>query len=220
MEGLVNKPLILGMLCFAAGLATGGAGMYFYSKRYFEEKSASEKQELAIYYANKYERPMIKEESKDEEGIKDESNEEEQTSEVQTEYEKISDIYKTKESGNIPTADSNYFDGNSSGSSSKKKKGGKKKKLNMEVVDQEVWDENPGGFDSAFLIYYDVDGVIVDEESEKIFDNEFDKDDISNILEEFDSDISDTVIVQSNMTKTLYHVTIDKRAYNEALIDD
>lgn len=218
MEG--NRAAIIGGIAsFALGAIVGGAGMYVYSKRYFEQKHDMEIKEMALYYANKYEKDGdVNERINKEESIEEKPARE---AEVQTEYESISDIYKGKDKQDPPTAYTSFFSDNGSDSSTsgKVKKGRKKKKVDIEIVDQEVWDENPGAFESSFLVYYEADGTLINEETEKIFDDEFDKDEIVKILESENID-GDTIILQSNITKTLYHVTVEQMAYSEVIVDE
>lgn len=219
MEGFKRNSLICG-ISFTAGIAIGGFTAYAISKRYFEERSAAEKQELAAYYDAKYAR-IKKEEKLNEERIEEKSSDPEQEAEIQSEYAAISDIYRTQEKKEDPVAYANYFDNSSNNSSDTgKRKSKKKKRLDVEVVDPEVWDENPAGLDSKFLVFYDADNVLVDEESEQIFDDDFDKQDIIKAIETGEPDANGVLILQSNITKTLYHVTVEQTAYSEAILNE
>jgi len=217
-----TKISLVGGICLLLGAAGGGAGVYFYCKKYFQEKADEEIQAMGEYYISKY--GVEKWDENNENVNKEESNDKEQSVEeatAQVTYENISKIYRTKESGGVPTSYNNYFDESDSASGNKGKKKGKKKKLDIEVVDHEVWNENPGNFDTAFLIYYDVDGILVDEESEKIFDGSFDdEEEMKKVIESGDPDENGILIVQSNFTKTLYHVTVERMAYSEAMVAD
>lgn len=215
MDG-TTKSLIFGIGGFIAGLAVGGAGVYVYSKRYFEEKSNADIQEMAEYYNKKY---GLKEEKKDEAISKKESDEEVKEAGIQAEYENISDIYSAPKSSEPPVAYTNFF-GDSDGSSDKpasKKKGGRKKKVTGPVrVEDDVWDNIPSGWDSRFLVYYEADDVLMDEESEQVLE---DKESLvgNDILKDNKDDI---VIISNEQLHTIYHVTVEKMAYSEAMVDD
>lgn len=217
-----TKLILVGGVCLLLGAAGGGTGVYFYCKKYFQEKADEEIQNMGEYYISKY--GVEKGDEGNESVDKEESNEEKRSVEeaaAQVTYENISEIYRTKESGGAPTSYNNYFDEPNSNSGSKGKKKGKKKKLDIEVVSPEVWDENPGDFDTAFLVYYDVDGILIDEESEQIFDGSFDDDkEMRRVIESGEPDENGILIVQSNFTKTLYHVTVERSAYSEAMVVD
>lgn len=212
-----GKVVLVGFISFVVGAAAGGAGMYFYSKKYFQDKADAEIQEMCNYYISKYEEG----DSKDEKVCVEEETAEE--AKVQAKYEAISDIYKSSEneSERVNTSYSKCYDGSSSGSDDsapKKKKTSRKKKVDIEIVDQEVWDENPGSFDSKFLVYYDPDNVLIDEESEKPFEE---NNDIVNIVNIHSDDAVDGVLIlQDNVNKFLYHVTVEQMSYTEQLTED
>lgn len=217
-----TKLILVGGISFLLGGAAGGAGVYFYTKRYFAEKCEAEKQELGEYYISKY---APEKEEKDESISEEKGDDKEPAKEagIQGKYEAISDIYKSKadESDRTNTSYSGYYDGNTSSDNSGKKKGGKKKKkVDLEIVDQEVWDENPGNFDTKFLVYYDADGVLIDEESEKIFEDGYDDKDLPKVIESGEPDEFGILIIQSNFTNTLYHVTVERMAFSEIGPDD
>lgn len=209
-----GKVILVGFISFVVGAAAGGTGMYFYSKKYFQDKADAEIQEMCNYYISKYEEGG----SKDEKVCVEEETAEE--AKVQAKYEAISDIYKSSEneSERVNTSYSKCYDGSSSGSDDsapKKKKTSRKKKVDIEIVDQEVWDENPGSFDSKFLVYYDPDNVLIDEESEKPFEE---NNDIVNIVNIHSDDAVDGVLIlQDNVNKFLYHVTVEQMSYTEQL---
>ena len=215
-----GKIILTGAISFLLGLGAGGAGMYFYSKRYFRTKCDEELQQMGEYYILKYNpEKEEKDESSNEKKGDDEVGTEEE-SKVQDKYEAISDIYKSKqnESDKAPTSYSKCFNGdNSDSSNTGKKKGGRKKKVDIEIVDQEIWDENPGGLDSRFLVYYDADSVLIDEESEKPFEE---NNDIVKMIDlHSDDTVDDVLILQDNTGKCLYHVTVERMAYSEQLDD-
>lgn len=218
-----TKLILVGGISFLLGGAAGGAGAFFYCKRYFAEKCEAEKQELGEYYISKYapeKGERIDESISEEKGDDKESAKE---AGVQGTYEAISDIYKSKadESDRTNTSYSGYYDGNAGNDNPVKKKGGrKKKKADLEIVDQEVWDENPGNFDTKFLVYYDADGVLIDEESEKIFEDGCDDKDLPKIIESGEPDEFGILIIQSNATNILYHVTVERMAFSEIGSDD
>lgn len=215
-----GKIILVGFISFVVGAAAGGTGMYFYSKKYFQDKADAEIQEMCNYYISKYEEGGGKDEEKDQ----IESTEEtEKEAKVQAKYEAISDIYKSSEneSERVNTSYSKCYDGSSSGSDDsapKKKKTSRKKKVDIEIVNQEVWDENPGSFDSKFLVYYDPDNVLIDEESEKPFEE---NNDIVNIVNLHSDDaVGGVLILQDNVNKFLYHVTVEQMSYMEQLTED
>ena len=216
-----TKFILVGGLCLLVGAAGGGTGVYFYCKKFFQDKADEEIQNMGEYYISKY----GKGDNKDEQQAEEESNEEERTikeAKEQVTYENISDIYRSNEPSGTPTSYSDYFDGDKSGNSGKSnKKSGRKKKVNIEVVDPEVWDENPSSLDTRFLVYYDVDGILIDEETEQIFDGSFDDDkEMRQAIESGSPDSNGILIVQSNFTNTLYHVTVERMAYSEVMVDD
>lgn len=217
-----TKLILVGGVSFLLGAGLSGAGVYFYTKRYFEEKTQEEIQSMGEYYISKY--GEEKEDEDDKPGDKEKSDSKEQAeAKVQSDYEDISDIYKSKsdESDRINTSYSGYYDSSSGRGSTKRKNSKKKKKEDIEIVESEVWDENPGNFDTMFLVYYDADGTLVDEETEQIFDGGLDdKDDIIKAIESGDPDGNGVLIVQSNFTKILYHITVEQMAYTEAMLDD
>ena len=217
-----TKLILVGGISFLLGGAAGGAGVYFYTKRYFAEKFEAEKQELGEYYISKY---APEKEEKDESIGEEKGDGKEPSKEagIQGKYEAISDIYKSKtdESDRTNTSYSGYYDGNTGSDNSGKKKGGKKKKkVDLEIVDQEVWDENPGNFDTKFLVYYDVDRVLIDEESDKIFEDGYDDKDLPKVIESGEPDENSILIIQSNFTNILYHVTVERMAFSEIGPDD
>lgn len=222
MEG--NRKIFIASSCgLLIGLAAGGAGAYVYSKRYFKAKYDADVQEMAEYYMNRCKNcdGMLKILG----GEDDSSNKEKSTGEkpaveakMQTEYEAISDIYNNKEEQKAPTAYNEYFDAASSSSTSTtKKKGGKKKKkvVDIEAVDESVWDENPGGLETAFLVYYEADSVLINEETEE-------KLELEDICKAIDSNTATdgTMVLQDNVNKILYHVTVEQMAYSEVGLDD
>ena len=217
-----TKLILVGGISFLLGGAAGGAGVFFYCKKYFTEKCEAEKQELGEYYISKY---APEKGEKIDESISEEKGDDEESAKeagVQGTYEAISDIYKSKgdESDRTNTSYSGYYDGNTGSDNSGKKKGKKKKKADLEVVNFEVWDENPGNFDTKFLVYYDADGVLIDEESERIFEDGYDDKDLPKTIESGQPDAQGILIVQSNFTNTLYHVTVEQMAYSEIGPDD
>ena len=205
---------------FILGAVAGGAGMYFFTKQYFQEKAEAEIQEMGEYYISKYMKG-----DEDEEGIEVESNDEIKAEEAkaQADYEAISDIYKSKdnESEKVNTSYGKYYDGEQSDNSDaapKKKKTTRKKKVDVEIVDQKVWDENPGNFDSRFLVYYDADSVLLDEESDKPFEE---NNEVTKIVDIHSDDAVDGVLIlQDNANNCLYHVTVEQMAYSERILED
>lgn len=217
-----TKNLLIGGISFLAGAAIGGAGMFFYSKRYFQEKSDAEIKDMADYYNNKYADDILKkkEEGKDDKGVKEESNEQEQAQ--QKEYVEKASIYDKIEDDELSRT--NYTDmfrdsksGDSSDSASNKKKKDRKKKAEIEIVDDEVWNENPGNLDTKFIVFYDADNTLVDEDTEQIVDDPTLVDFINKNENEA---IDDTMILQDNKLNTLYHVTIMQAAFSEVGLDD
>ena len=219
-----TKKILIGGISFVAGAAAGGAGMFFYAKRYFKAKSDAEIKDMADFYSNKYADDIIKEKEdrKNDREAKKESNEEEQT---RKNYIEKTSLYSGEKEEKSPVAYGDCFrDPNTGDSSSsdipKKKKGGKKKKIDIEVVDDSVWDENPGGLDSKFLIFYDADRVLVDEETEKCLEEDI-WSGVIKVIEDNDGKIvNDTLILQDNKNNCLYHVTVEQAAYSEVGLDD
>lgn len=213
-----GKITLVGLIGFVVGAAAGGTGMYFYSKRYFQAKADAEIQEMCDYYISKYEEGGSKDEEKKE--IINEETEEE--SKVQDKYEAISDIYKSSgdESDRVNTSYGKYYDSNSNSSddAAPKKKRTRKKKVDIEVVDFDVWDENPGDFDSKFLVYYDPDNYLMDEESEKPFEEDNAVTQIVNLHS--DDAVDGVLILQDNVNKLLYHVTVEQMSYMEQLEEE
>lgn len=220
MDNATRNLLIAGV-SFIAGAAAGGAGVYVYAKRYFKEQADAEIKDMADYYNNKYAEDILKkkEECTNEEGIKEESNAKEQA-----EYEEKAGLYSKPSEDEPSRTDYSdcYGDGKSGDNSSvdipKKKKGGKKKKKSaLEVVDESVWDENPGGLDTKFLIFYDADATLVDEDTEKVVEEV----ELAGFIENNeDSAIDDTLILQDNNANVLYHVTIMQASFSEVGLDD
>lgn len=216
MEG--RQKILIGVVAgFITGAAAGGTGMFFYAKRYFSAQADERVKEMAAYYNDKLaakKEDISNDGTSEEEGSKEEQTEKD--AEVQSKYEAISDIYKSKEEQKEPTAYSNYFnDSKSDTLPINKKSGKKKKKVDIEVVDDNVWDENPANLDTRFLIYYDADGVLVNEESEVVID---DRPDIVTAVENNEA-VDGILIIQDNTNKVLYHVTVEAMAYSEAGLD-
>ena len=220
-----NKRLIIAGVSFLLGAAAGGTGMFFYSKRYFKAKADNDIKEMADFYSNKYADDILakKEDKENDREIKEEGNDEEQTKEA---YEKQASIYETKSGEEKPpVAYNNCFGDSNTGDSAgsdipKKKKSSRKKKVDIEVVDQKVWDENPAKLDSRFLIYYDADSVLVDEESEIKLDDDIAAS-IIKVIDDNDANvIDDTLILQDNKNNCLLHVTVEQMAYSEVGLDD
>ena len=213
-----TKAILIFLGSFITGAAAGGVGAYMYTKKYYQRKSDEEIQNMTEYYINKYN--PEKGESANDKIDEIESDDKIRTEEV-IEGTSIYD-YSGNEEGPV-TSYGKCFDNNSSAvdnipSSIKKKKSTKrKKKLDIEQVDDDVWNDNPGGFDTKFLVYYDADSVLIDEESEKVVD---DSDYIKTAIDESTDDGTDTIILQDNTNSTLYHVTIERMAYNEVMVDD
>ena len=202
------------------GAAAGGAGVYFYSKRYFQEKADNDIKEMADYYSNKYADDILKkkEDRENDKQVEEESNEKEQT-----EYKEKASIYETREAEETDKVNySGCFGDSNTGdipvSAPVKKKGGRKKKTtDIEVVDDDTWNENPAGFDTKFMEFYDADSVLVDEDTELPVDDD--------ILEKFVNDnsskaVDDSLIIQDNRNKVLIHVTVEQMAYSEVGADD
>lgn len=221
----VTRRLIIGGIGFLAGAAVGGTGAYLYSKKYFQDKADAEIKEMADYYNNKYADDILakKEDNANDRQIKEESNEQKQA--VKEEYVEKASLYDKSDNVSDKT---NYTDcfgdsntGDSSASAPAKKKGGrKKKKQEIEVVDQEVWDENPASLDTMFLLYYDADGVLTNEDTEQIVEDA----DLAKFIEDHEDEvIDDTMILQDNRDAKnllLYHVTIAQQAFSEVGLDD
>lgn len=201
------------------GAAAGGTGVYFYSKRYFQEKADNDIKEMADYYSNKYADDILK---KKEDRENDKQAEEESNEKEQTEYKEKASIYETREAEETDKVNySGCFGDSNAGdipvSTPAKKKGGRKKKIDIEVVDDDTWNENPAGFDTKFMEFYDVDSVLVDEDTELAVDDD--------ILEKFVNDnsskaVDDSLIIQDNRNKVLIHVTVEQMAYSEVGADD
>lgn len=215
------KITISGVGGLLLGLAGGCVATYLYTKRYFQEQNDASIKEMAEYYNKKYGLG----DTKDEEKCKDKSSDivKADEKEIQAEFEKISDIYKSHESGKEEhTAYDDFFVDNKSSDSGTGKKGTKKKSTKkkvtaaVEIVDESVWDDNPEKLDTKFLKYYDVDSVLVDEETDIQLD---DMKDITDLLDNA-SDGTETVIVKDNVNKLLYHVTIEQTAFEEAEMNE
>ena len=217
-----GKIILTGCLAFLSGLAAGGAGMYFYGKRYFQTKMDEELQSMGEFYIKKYE-GGVKEKDNDKRD-KEESNEEQQTEEDLEKKASVFEGQKIVEGDELSrTSYGACFDDSAKPDDipSKKKRTSKKKKVDIEIVDQTVWDDNPGGFDSKFLVYYDVDGVLIDEESEKVFEDGMDDAALIKLIDIHSDEADDGVLIlQSNFTQTLYHVTIEQASYAEIGLDD
>lgn len=220
-----TKNFLIGGISFLIGAAAGGAGVYFYSKRYFKEQADAEIKEMADYYNNKYADDILagKEDSNDSK-IEEESNEKERA-DKEAYIEKTS-LYNKEGADEFDKT--NYTDcfgdpntGDSSVSTPAKKKGGrKKKKQEIEIVDQEVWDENPASLDTMFLLYYDADGVLTNEDTEQIVEDV----ELAKFIEDHENEaIDDTFILQDNRDSKnllLCHVTIAQQAFSEVGLDD
>ena len=216
-----TKTILFALGGFILGAAAGGTGMYFYSKRYFQAKSDEEIQNMTEYYISKYE--SNEEDKKDDEGIKEESNEEEQTSE-KTYSEKPNLFNNRVDSGAEPRSYTNYYTSDDSssdipaGNRSNKKK--KKQQIDIEVVDNSVWDDNPG-LATEFLTYFDADDVLVNEETEAVLDDNSGYGHIHKMIANHSDDCPDDIlIIQDNTSGILYHVTVERMSYQEQIVDD
>lgn len=214
----VNKAALASAISFLVGLAGGGASAYLYCKNYYKNKADNDIQDMAEYYerrkkeGKKNDRPEHKE--------KDICVEQEEVKEskAQTEYEAISDIYRNKQTDEEPTAYNNYFGNDSNRSSGNKKSGKKKKKEVIEVVDESFWENPPKGYDTRFLIFYDADNVLYDEETESVIEN---IDTTVGNIANLDTDTpEEPIYILNNNLKTLYHITIEHMSYSEAGLDD
>lgn len=206
------KITISGVGGLLLGLTGGCIATYLYTKRYFQEQNDASIKEMAEYYNKKYGLG----DTKNEEKCKDESDETVKAEEeIQAEFEKISDIYKSHESDKEEhTAYNDFFVDNKPSNSSTAKKSTKKKKKvtpGVEIVDESIWDENPEKLETKFLIYYDADSILVDEETDILLS---DRKDIIDLLDNV-SDGTETVIVRDYINKLLYHVTIEQMSFEE-----
>lgn len=222
MNSDVRKGALIGLgIGFVLGEVAGGVGMYLYSKRYFNSIKGMEMREMTEYYENKYGKCINAEDKTNDSEDKKESDEKEQTKEakIQSDYEAISDIYRSKGEQKELTSYTNCYDSSKSSADIpvKKKGGRKKKKVDIEVVDQEVWDENPSGLDSVFLVYYEADGALINEDTEKVYENDMDS--IIKVIESNET-TDGILILQDNVMGILYHITVEQSAYSESGLDD
>lgn len=211
-----GKAILIFVGSFITGMAAGGFGAYMYTKKYYQQKTDEEIQIMTEYYINKY-NPEKGDSANDK--IDEVKSDDKVGTEENVERTSIYDNQGNEE-GPV-TSYGKCFDNNSGTvndipSAVKKKSTKRKKKVDIEQVDDEVWDENPGGLETKFLVFYDADSVLMDEESEKLID---DAAYIKTAIESAD-DGTDTVILQDNTNSTLYHVTIERMAYNEVMVDD
>lgn len=203
-----RKNLITAVVAFLVGGAAGGTAVYFYAKRYFKEQADAEITEVADYYQHKY--GELKEETDE----KDIPEQEEKESKMQANIEEISSIYKTDEKAEVVdhTAYTEFFNSGSSGNNSRKK-GGRKKKVNPVIVSSDIWDNPPEGYETKFLEYFDVDSVMIDEESGQIIEDGeklVGKDNLAQ-ADQYDN----IIIVQNDSEKVIYHVTVEQMSYEE-----
>lgn len=208
---------VKGILYFFSGMILGAAGagyaVYRVSKSHFEKENRAAVDELAAYYHNKYEKP--KKAEKKEETLDDSSSKEKDIQKVGAEeeksYEEVSGIYRPTESSKVVTDYRSISGDNSSDSArpASRKKGKKKKPY---VIDKDVFEENAMNYDKRFIIFYEADRVLVDEESEEVIDiwTEIGEQNLNN-----DAAEDDEIFIANDQYTTLYMVTIEHRAWAE-----
>ncbi len=192
------------------GLVGGAVGSYLYCKRYFQQKFDAETMEMAEYYRNKYGVSEL-EEKVDDTRSEEKSIEEQQTSGDETKCENLSDNYKSQSSDQPPVAYNKFFGNSDNNTDGKKKKN--KKKLKPYPVEEDIWNEPPEGFETSFLMYYEADNTLVDEETEQPLE---DKEDIIEAINQgqIDND-SDVIFVEDPAHNKLYHITVEQMAFSE-----
>lgn len=218
----VNKTAIAAGISFVVGLAGGGLSAFFYCKNFYKTKADQEIQDMAEYYARmnkkegkKHDRPEDKKEGNDE--IREDVKEEKDAG-IQANYEEISDIYKNKTEADH-TAYNDFFDSNSSKRTSNKKSTSRKKKKDViRVVDDSYWENTPKGYDTKFMIYYEADNVLYDEETEQVAEN---VDILIGSPDNLDTDTpEEPIYILNDNLKVLYHITVEHMSYAEQGLDD
>ena len=217
-----TKTILMAAGSFILGAGLSGCATYIVASRYFKKKCDDEIQAQTEYYMRKYD-PKLKEDISDDSSNKEESNEEEQAG-VQSKKEDISNLYRSSAPEEMDkTAYGSYFSGDSSNTSNdiSDKKSTKKKvnrKGSLKMVTSEEWNANPNNYEKKFLVYYDADEVMIDEESEQAIDHGEElvgKDNLDQ-ADQFD----DVIFVSNSKTKTIYQVTVEQAAFSEVGYND
>lgn len=217
-----TKLAVTGISAFIFGAGVSGTITFFITKRYFKKKCDEEIMNQTEYYMLKYD---ILKEDKDGTCIEEKGNDEEQPKEasIQEDIRDISSLYKSKAPEEVDKVSYGSYFGNdgSSGDDISTSKTTKKKttrKSGPKLVDETIWNTNPDNFEKKFFIYYDADGVMVDDETEKIVENGEELVGVANLdqADQFD----DVIFVSNSKTKTIYQVTVEQMAFSEVGIDD
>ena len=213
-----SKMILTGIGSFILGSGIAGTGSFLVLKRYFKNKCDEDMKNLTEYYISKYENFK---EGKDDGSSEKESNEEEHESKAQLSKEDISNLYRSSEPKEMDkTAYGKYFSSDSTSDNSSTKPAKKKvvRKNGPKMVDSTEWDANPNNYEKKFLVYYEADDTMIDEETEKILDNgeELVGPDNLSQADQFD----DVIFVSNAKTKTIYQVTVEQAAFSEIGIND
>lgn len=213
-----NTKLTVASICaFILGAGVSGAATFIVAKSYFKKKCDEEIQNQTEYYMHKYD--ILKEDT-DDVSIEEEGNDEERTS-VQIKKEDISNLYRSSTPDEIDKVHyGSYFgseptDRDDIPSDKPKKK--ITRKAGPKLVDESIWDANPDNYEKKFFVYYDADGVMIDDETEKIVENGEELIGVANLdrADQFD----DTIYVSNSKTKTIYQVTVEQMAFSEVGIN-
>lgn len=218
-----NKNILVAIGSFILGVGSGGVVTYFVTKGYYKKKCEEDIQNQTEYYMRKYGDIVDKEGYSNDVSSKEESDEE-KPAKIQESKEGISEIYRSHTPDEMDkTSYGSYFRSNSSNSSNDivDTKPAKKKvtrKSGPKMVDQAIWDANPDNYEKKFFIYYDADGVMVDDETEKVIENGEELIGRANLdsADQFD----DTIFVSNSKTKTIYQVTVEQMAFSEVGFND
>lgn len=213
-----NKRILVAVSSFILGLGSGGAIAYVVTKEFYKKKCEEDIQNQTEYYMRKYEDIVDKEGYSNDSSLEEKGKDEKPAS-IQETKEGISDIYRSHTPDELDkTSYGSYFRSNSSDSSNDivDKKPAKKKvtrKSGPKMVTEEIWNANPDNYEKKFFIYYDADGVMVDDETEQIVENGEELIGIANLNEADQFD--DTIFVSNSKTKTIYQVTVEQMAFSE-----
>lgn len=213
-----NKRILVAVSSFILGLGSGGAIAYFVTKEFYKKKCEEDIQNQTEYYMRKYEDILDKEGYSNDSSLEEKGNDEKPAS-VQETKEGISDIYRSHTPDEFDkTSYGSYFRGGNSDRSNdiadtKPVKKKVTRKSGPKMVDEAIWDANPDNYEKRFFIYYDVDSVMVDDETEQIVE---DGETLIGVANLNDADQFNNVIYVSNSkTKTIYQVTVEQTAFLE-----
>lgn len=210
-----KKTAVTCIISFILGAAAGGTGSFFVCKRYYKAKNDEELKNQTEYYMNKYD--ILKEDKDDGSGKKEGAEKEPSKEEMQfIKASDVSDVYKSKSPEEMDkVAYGQYFNNDDTGNDISVKKTKKKvtRKNGPKLVTKDIWEANPDNYEKKFLIYYDADDVMIDEESEQVIEDgkELVGADNLDTADQFDNEI----FVSNAKTKCIYQVTVEQMSFLE-----